>query len=203
MNEAEDLPFVAASERNREPILAALADRLPTSGYLLEIASGTGQHAVFMAPRLPGIRWLPSELPERLAMLKQRLYAQPSENLLSAIALDVRTNDWPDVTFDAAYAANIAHIMSWTAVLAVFRGLEKCMANQACFFLYGPFNVDGRYTSDGNRGFDHSLRANDPEMGIRDLEQLETAAAGHNFELQERLSMPANNLLLVFRHQTE
>ena len=199
MIEHSGLPFVPASERNRQPILDALRPRLPAGGTLLEIGAGTGQHAVFMAPRVHPLNWLPTDRPEVLPSLVLRVHAEPSPNLLPPIALDVCTGPWPAGPFSAAYAANIAHIMPWSALLATLDGLDRCLPPGARFHLYGPFRVAGQFTSAGNRAFDRSLRARDPAMGLRDLEALESAAADHHFLLDECIEMPANNLLLALR----
>lgn len=195
------LPFVAASDRNREPILARIRPRMPASGVVLEIGSGTGQHAVYMAPRLPAISWLPTEMQDRMPGLRRRLELQGSTNILPPLELEVSAGPWPEGPFAAAYAANIAHIMSWEQVLATVLGVSARIAINAPFFLYGPFKVDGRYTSPGNQAFDHSLRMQNPQSGLRDVEELEKAARLHHLRLDEVLSMPANNLLLVFRRQ--
>lgn len=199
MQNHTDLPFVAASERNKGPILEVLQARLPTDGTLLEIGAGTGQHAVYMAPRVRPLNWLPSDRMPQLAALALRIQAQPSPNLLPPIALDVLTGPWPPGPFSAAYAANIAHIMPWPALLATLEGLGRCLSPGAGFFLYGPFRVSGQFTSAGNRAFDQSLRSQDPAMGLRDLAALESAAGGHHLMLEECIAMPANNLLLAWR----
>ena len=145
--------------------------------------------------------WLPSDRPRVIPDLALRMQTEPSPNLLPPVALDVCCGPWPAGPFTAAYAANIAHIMPWAAVLATLNGLQSCLLPGAGFFLYGPFRVSGDFTSAGNRAFDQSLRDQDPAMGLRDLEALESAAVDHHFKLDECIEMPANNLLLVLRRQ--
>jgi len=193
------LPWCAASQRNRVPILAALRPRLVRVGRLLEIGAGSGQHAVYLARAFPGLQWLPTDRREVLPGLQGRIDAEGPANLQPARALDVLLDPWPQGPFDAAYSANTAHIMPWPAVCATLAGLGRCLAPDAQFFLYGPFNVGGDYTAPSNRAFDVDLRARDPSMGLRDVDALETEAARHQLILEERVTMPANNLLLVFR----
>ena len=192
------LPFSPASERNREPILAAMAPRLAEAGRLLEIGAGTGQHAVFMASALRGWQWLPTDRAAVLDTLGQRLHAEATENVATARALDVLSDTWPEGPFDAAYSANTAHIMSWEAVCAMLAGVARVLRSGGRFFLYGPFNVGGQFTAPSNRTFDTSLRRRDPAMGLRDLEALESEAGRHQMILTEHVAMPANNALLVF-----
>lgn len=194
-----ELPFSPACERNRQPILDMLQPRLPTNGCLLEIGSGTGQHAVFMAPQLPQLAWQPSDHPDALPGLELRLRAQPSPNLLPAIGLDVLKGPWPGQRVQAVYAANVAHIMSWAAVLAMLDGVAASLMPGGGFFLYGPFILAGQPTAPSNEQFDRSLRQRHVDMGLRELPALETAAARHHLLLEEQLLMPANNLLLVWR----
>ncbi len=195
------LPFAPASERNREPILAALKPRLAFTGRLLEIGAGTGQHAVYMAAALPHIDWWPTDRSEALEGLGGRIAIEGPPNLRAPTALDVSSDPWPAGPFDVVYSANTAHIMSWQGVEAMAAGVGEVLRGGGPFFLYGPFNVAGNYTSAGNRAFDEELRGRDPSMGLRDVEALDSLFAHHHVHLQERLPMPANNQLLVFRRQ--
>jgi SAM-dependent methyltransferase len=195
----EELPFSPASERNRVPILEALEPRLSGPGRLLEIGSGTGQHAVYMAPRFPELEWLPTDRAEVLPGLRSRLALEGSDNLVAARALDVLSDSWPDGRFTAAFSANTSHIMHWNAVCAMLEGVADCLEPGAPFFLYGPFNINGGFTAPSNETFDRDLRRRDPGMGLRDLADLESQAGRHGMSLEERLPMPANNQLLVFR----
>lgn len=193
-----ELPFSEACERNRGPILEVLLPQLPERGIVLEIGSGTGQHVVFLAPRFPRLSWQPSDRPEQLPGLNARIRAEGGPNVLPAIGLDVG-GAWPDRRFAAVYSANTAHIMGWPAVCDMFAGVGPRLDPAGAFFLYGPFNAEGKATADTNAEFDRQLRARDPVMGLRDLEALDGLARQHGLGLQERIAMPANNQVLVFR----
>ena len=193
----KDLPFSPACERNREPIAEVLEKVFPISGDVLEIGSGTGQHAVYFARRLPGLRWQPSDRAEHLPGLSARVERESAINVLPPFELDVRAT-WPDRRYAAAYSANTAHIMAWDTVQAMFKGLGACLHAAGIFCLYGPFNENGAYTSRSNGEFDRNLRVRDPSMGIRNREAVEALAAEHALFLQEARRLPANNQLLVF-----
>jgi cyclopropane fatty-acyl-phospholipid synthase-like methyltransferase len=192
-------PFSSAAERNRQPILEQLKKLLPENGSVLEIGSGTGQHAVFFTQNLPGLLWQPSDREENLGGLAARFASEGNENILPPIRLDVLRDPWPGYCYDAVFSANTAHIMPWKAVVAMFAGVAAQLESQARFFLYGPFNVDNRFTSASNAHFDASLRATDSNMGIRDLGMIESQASLHAMTLESRIAMPANNFLLVFK----
>ena len=172
---------------------------MPRTGSVLEIGSGTGQHAVFFAANLPGLLWQPSDRDENLAGLEARFALEGGKNVLPPLKLDVIRDDWPDVRFDAAFSANTAHIMHWEAVVAMFTGIAAGLVAGARFCLYGPFNVNARFTSQSNANFDAHLRAEDPKMGIRDMAKIENLANLHNMPLEQKLAMPANNFILVFK----
>jgi SAM-dependent methyltransferase len=193
-----DLPFAEACERNKAPILAKLERVLPVRGRVLEIGSGTGQHVVHFAPLFPRLSWQPTERAEYLDGLNARIRQQGAMNILPAIELDVE-GVWPDHHFAAAYSSNTAHIMSWEAVSAMIAGVGARLRRGGVFCLYGPFNAGGCYTSPSNEEFDRQLRARSPVMGLRDVQALEALARRHQLELSERLQLPANNQLLVFR----
>lgn len=197
-----DLPFSDACERNKEPILQVLKEFFPPRGFVLEIGSGTGQHAVHFAKALTAIRWQPSDIAENIPGLKARIEAEGSDNILPPIELDVHDDSlssWPQRVLTAAFSANTAHIMSWEGVRAMFTGMGKKLKPRGVFCLYGPFNLDGRYTADSNRLFDLELKSQSPEMGLRDVKTLETLAKKNDMELIKRVQMPANNQVLVFR----
>ncbi len=194
-----DLPFAPACERNKQPILDVLREALPARGLVLEIGSATGQHIVYFASHLQQLTWQPSDQQEYLPGLTARIQYEGGENIRPPIELDV-TQTWPDQMFDAVYSANTAHIMSWDAVCAMFAGIGRCLRQGGVFCLYGPFNENGEFTADSNRAFDQQLRSRDPAMGIRDVRQLETQAAQQHIHLRQRHKLPANNQLLVFRH---
>jgi len=196
------LPYSEACERNKEPILKVLLSVLPAQGQILEIGSCTGQHLVHFAAAFPGLCWQPSDRKEYQDGLSARIAAEGGDNILRAVELNVSTS-WPDQFFDAVYSANTAHIMSWEMVCDMFAGVARLLRPGGVFCLYGPFNEAGRYTSDSNQVFDHSLRSRDPAMGIRDLAALDTLARNHHMELMQQERLPANNSLLVFQKTEE
>ena len=190
-----DLPYSAAANRNREPILAVLRELVPHGARVLEIGAGTGQHAVHFAAQLPGVVWQASEAPQNLAMLEPRLR---DAGLAAPLALDVTQPDWPQTPCDVVYAANVVHIMGWPAVQSMFAGVGRLLVDGGLFCLYGPFNYDGAFTSDSNAAFDASLRARDPAMGLRDFAAVNDLARANGLNLQRDAAMPANNRLLVW-----
>jgi hypothetical protein len=197
----ETLPFAPACERNKQPILEALQQVLPNSGTVLEIGSGTGQHVVHFAAHLPELQWQPSDRPEYLSGLRLRLQVEGSVNIHSPIMLDV-LEEWPDQVFEAVFSANTAHIMGWPAVCAMFAGVAPRLVMGGVFCLYGPFNEDGKFTAPSNAAFDAQLRRESPQMGLRDVEALESLAFDRQMSLKHRFQLPANNQLLVFRKNT-
>ena len=198
MSYADPLPFAPACERNKGPILEVLTKELPDTGTVLEIGSATGQHVVHFARHLAGWNWQPSDRSEYMHGLRQRLNQEGSANIAEPIELDVLL-DWPDTVFDAVYSANTAHIMSWEAVCAMFAGVSRCLARGGVFCLYGPFNVGGRFTAPSNEAFDAQLRRQDPQMGLRDIDDLESLAGQHHMSYVRNHQLPANNQVLVFK----
>ena len=192
-----ELPFSPASERNKGPILEALKRVLPRQGAVLEIGSGTGQHVVHFGACLPFLVWQPSDRTENLPGLRLRIQQEGSANILPPIALDVLTA-WPERDFAAIYSANTAHIMSWKAVCVMFWGVARQLLHSGVFCLYGPFNENGAFTAASNAAFHEQLRSENPEMGLRDIAELEKLAASQQLRLAKRFSLPANNQLLVF-----
>lgn len=182
-------PFSEASERNREPILAVLKRVFASSRKVLEIGSGTGQHAAYFSAALPHLRWQASDVAEHLAGI--RLWG------VEPIELNV-DQPWPKVDADAAFSANTAHIMSWPQVQRTFAGIAG-MPSFELFCLYGPFSYGGRHTSDSNARFDTMLRTRDPSSGVRDFQDICALAQQCGMRLDEDNAMPANNRLLVFR----
>lgn len=193
------IPFSSAAERNRQPILDQLMRLLPTQGTVLEIGSGTGQHATFFSKKLPGLLWQPSDRLENLAGLEACFSAADNERILPVLKLDVIHDPWPGCSFDAAYSANTAHIMSWDAVVAMIKGVAEHLVAGGRFCLYGPFNIDNRFTSESNAQFDAGLRAQDSFMGIRDMGAIEALAGLHQMQTEQKIGMPANNFILVFK----
>ncbi len=194
-----DLPRAPACARNREPILAVLKAYLRPGEHVLEIGSGTGEHAVYFAEQLPELTWQPTERPEHLPGVEAWVEWARLGNLARPLMLDV-TARWPVERVDAVFSANTAHIMSWEAVEAMFLGVGAALKPGGYFLLYGPFNYGGRYTSESNRHFDETLRRRDPAMGLRDVADLERLAQRAGLERVNDHAMPANNRVLVWRH---
>jgi hypothetical protein len=188
-------PFSEASERNRGPILEVLKRVLDRSALVLEIGSGTGQHAAYFAAALPHLAWQPSDVAEHLPGI--RMWTEGIPNVHAPLALDV-DGPWPALDADAAFSANTAHIMSWAQVERMFRGLGS-MRKLRIFCLYGPFSYGGKHTSESNGRFDAMLRARDPLSGVRDAQAVAALAGSAGLTLAEDNPMPANNRLLVFR----
>lgn len=194
-------PFSQACENNQEPILSVLMPRLAGCRQLLEIGSGTGQHAVYFASAMPHLIWQTSDLPERHSDIQLWLADYPGENLRPPLALDVLQTDWPVTRADAVFTANTFHIMPWSAVLATLNGCARLLANGGKLLVYGPFNEEGAYTSESNAAFDQRLRQQAPHMGLRNRQTVAEEAADRGLTLRETLAMPANNRILVFeRH---
>lgn len=194
----------AACERNREPILRVLEDvfgPLPEGAIVLEIAAGTGMHAVYFAPRFAHLSWQPSDADEAaLASIEAWREAEPSPNLRAPIRLDVLSRPWPIDRADAIFNANMIHISPWETCLALFEGAERVLtAEGAPLVLYGPFQIDGAHTAESNAAFDASLRARDPRWGVRDLADVTAVANERGFTRERIVRMPANNLSVVFR----
>jgi Protein of unknown function (DUF938) len=194
----QGLPFAAACERNKAPIFEALKDLLPKAGTALEIGSGTGQHVVFFAAQQPALLWQPSDRAGYLPGLRRQLAFAGHKNILPPIELDV-LQAWPQQEFAAVYSANTGHIMSWLAVCAMFEGVARRLVPGGPFCLYGPFNEGGTFTAPSNAAFDAQLKRENPAMGIRDIEALETLSSLQQMELEQRFYLPANNQLLLFR----
>lgn len=194
-----ELPFSPAAERNRGPILAVLKERLAPGSRVLEIGAGTGQHAVAFVRALPDVRWLATDRAESLGGLQARVRAENVPGLLPPMALDVGGPSWPDGPFDATFTANTCHIMPWAAVCAMLAGVSRVLRSGGECFVYGPFREAGAFRSAGDERFDRSLRRQDAQQGIRDLEALEREAARHHLVRTARIEMPANNLLVILR----
>jgi SAM-dependent methyltransferase len=189
-----------SAERNKGPILAVLAEALPASGLVLEIASGTGQHVAHFAAALPGLAWQPTELDPALRdLIDARVREAGLANVRPAIELDARTAPWPVEAADAIVCINMVHISPWSATLGLMSEAARVLGEGGLLFLYGPYRRDGRHTSPGNLQFDADLRARNPEWGIRDTREVLEAAAAAGFALERLVEMPANNLSLVLR----
>jgi hypothetical protein len=195
------LPFSQACENNKGFILEVLLEAFADRREVLEIASGTGQHACHFAAHMPWLRWQPTELPENLPLLAPRCSAYPGTNLLLPLALDVREPTWPSPIPDALFSANSLHIMAFSAVERFFAVLENQAGSDTVLAIYGPFNYGGTYTSASNAQFDQWLAQQYPASAIRDFEAVDRLATGAGFALQQDHAMPANNRLLVWRKQ--
>jgi cyclopropane fatty-acyl-phospholipid synthase-like methyltransferase len=191
-------PYVEACERNRGPILEALRIELAGRTRLLEIGSGTGQHAVYLAPEFPGLIWQTSDLPEAHAGIRAWLDEAGLANVLPPLTLDVCKGEWPPDRYDAVFSSNTAHWMSWREVECLFSGVGETLEVSGVFCLYGAFSYGGAYTSESNAQFDRWLRARDPASGIRDFEALDELARKAGMVLENDHEMPANNRMLVW-----
>lgn len=194
-------PCCEACERNKEPISRALKIHFSAPGRVLEIASGTGQHAVYFGKLMPHLDWLCSDLEDRHPGIRAWLEEARLPNVRGPRVLDVSSGDWPEGPFTYAFSANSAHILSWRQVNAMFEGVSRVLEPSGIFALYGPFNRSGTYTSEGNRNFDRALRAENPQMGLRDLEDLLSLGQTCKLRLLADHMLPANNQLLVFLRQ--
>ena len=190
-------PYAPACDRNREPILAVLRDLFADRRRVLEIGSGTGQHAVHFAAAMPHLMWQASDRAVNLAGLRMWLDGANLPNTPPPLELDV-DGPWPDARYDAVFTANTLHIMGWDDVVRLFEALPEVTTGNAVIAIYGPFNYDGRFTSESNAGFDARLRSEDPRQGLRDKEAVDGLARAAGFTLVDDHAMPANNRLLVF-----
>ncbi len=192
-------PFAESCEQNKDPILEVLSEQLEGASRVLEIASGTGQHAVYFARHLPHLHWQTSDVPENHDGIQQWIDEAGLANLAPPLELDVSQADWPELEVDAVFSANSVHIMSWFCVEKMFAGVARVLKTQGFLCLYGPFNYNGRFTSKSNVEFDRWLRARDPQSGIRDFEKLLELGRQHELRLVHDYEMPANNRLLVWQ----
>jgi cyclopropane fatty-acyl-phospholipid synthase-like methyltransferase len=188
-----------ACERNKAPILEVLRQELGACSRVLEVGSGTGQHAVYFAAALAQLRWQPSELTENLPELGERIRLEGGANLLAPVELDVHADPWPVAPVDAVFSANTLHIMGWSGVREFFRGAAAVLARPGVLCVYGPFRFGGRHTSESNVSFDHYLRQRDPASGVRDFEALDRLAQQRGLTFAANHAMPANNRTLVWR----
>ena len=191
-----------AALRNAEPIAEVLRRVLDSQSSVLEIASGTGQHAAYFVRSMPEIRWQPTDYDAAsLASIEEWRLEVASENLRAPIRIDVCEAQWPVDSADVVFCANMIHIAPWECCLGLLRGASRVLASGGACLLYGPFIVDDTPTAASNTAFDQSLRSRNPEWGIRELSAVQAAALACGFELEETIPMPANNLTLVFRRQ--
>lgn len=192
-------PFSAACEENKAPILAVLREQFTEPGFVLEIGSGTGQHAVYFPQHLPHLTWQPTDVEESLAGIEAWRSEAGLANVLAPLALDVQQKTWPVSRIDYIFSANTTHIMSWPEVEYMFEGIGNMLIAGGRVCLYGPFNYGRRYTSDSNARFDAWLKARDPASGIRDFNDLNDLALGVGLSLIKDYEMPVNNRILVWQ----
>lgn len=192
-------PFSPSSERNREPIEQVLATVFAQGRHLLEIGSGSGQHAVYFSQLFPHLIWQCSDRAENLPGIRAWVNESPRENLPPPIELDVNQTDWPEARFDCIFSANTLHIMAWEEVRTLFRRLPEVLADKATVVCYGPFKYAGQHTSPSNAAFEARLQSEDPSRGIRDFEAVDALADAAGLRLLQDHAMPANNRCLVWR----
>jgi SAM-dependent methyltransferase len=201
MSEAPDprqcRPHVA---RNRDPILDVLRRILPSKGLVLEVASGSGEHAAYFAAKLPALMWQPTDPdPEAVASTAAHRSDANLPNLLPPLHLDVTANPWPVARADAVICCNMIHISPWASTEGLLAGAARTLPPGGLLYLYGPYKIGGEHTAPSNRDFDLDLRARNPEWGIRDLGDVTALAERHGFKPAETVQMPTNNLSVIFR----
>ncbi|MFT7582936.1 MAG: SAM-dependent methyltransferase [Myxococcota bacterium] len=187
-----------ATERNRDAILAVLRTLLATAGDVLEIASGTGQHAAFFANALPHLRWRPTDFNPAMLPSIAAWAEDAGASIGDPVQLDVTATPWPIDAADAIFCANMIHIAPWAASEGLFRGAESVVRPGGVLALYGPFKIDGQHTSESNVRFEGWLLARDPAFGVRDLGTVSALAARHGFRHKDTIEMPANNFIVSF-----
>lgn len=192
-------PFSESCEQNKAPILEVLQDVFADRQRVLEIASGTGQHAVFFGRALPHLIWLTSELTLNHAGIRMWLDEAQLSNVLPPVEIDVSSAAWPVGSVDAIFNANTVHIVSWPEVERMFAGIGQVLETGGVLCLYGPFNYGGNFTSDSNARFDAWLKSRDPESGVRDFEAINQLAELQGLSLRKDVAMPANNRTLVWQ----
>jgi SAM-dependent methyltransferase len=193
-----DKPYAPATDRNREPILEVLRTYFADRRQVLEIGSGTGQHAAYFAAALPWLRWQASDVADNLPGISLWLDEAGLANTPAPIEVDMR-GPWPEIPFDAVFSANTLHIMGWPEVQQLFVGLGRRMPADGLLTVYGPFNYGGQFTSDSNARFDASLRAGNAASGLRDFEEVNALAARAGLVLLEDRAMPANNRCIIWQ----
>ncbi len=199
MNEPSNKPYSPSCERNREPILDVLRNRFADRRSVLEIGSGSGQHAVFFAAAMPHLQWQTSDRADYLTGIQSWLDEAALANTPPPMMFDVGQEDWPKTPFDAIFTANTLHIMAWPEVERLFARLPEIMSRNGVVVAYGPFNINGEYTSASNTEFDRSLQTRGAQMAIRDLEAVDALAASAGLERAALHPMPANNFCVIWQ----
>jgi cyclopropane fatty-acyl-phospholipid synthase-like methyltransferase len=197
-----DKPFSETCVQNRDPILAVLRALFADRRHVLEIGSGTGQHAVYFAPELPHLVWQTADVPQHHAGIRAWLADAALPNVLPPLALDANDTAWHGGRYDAVFSANTLHIMSWPEVALFFAGVGEVLEPGGVLAVYGPFNYKGAFTSESNARFDAWLKARDPASGVRDFEAVDALARARGLVLLQDIAMPANNRMLVWRRMT-
>jgi len=195
-------PYSEACDQNRDPILAVLRTAFARCRDVLEIGSGTGQHAVYFARHLPHLHWYCSDVAGSHPGIRAWISESGLANVEPPLELDVTADHWPSRSFDGVFSANTTHIMHWPAVACLFAGIGRVLEPGGVFCLYGPFNYRNAFTSPGNERFDGWLKQRDPHSGIRNFEDLDALAGAHGLLLAADNGMPVNNRLLVWRKQS-
>ena len=189
-----------SAKRNRDAILAVLERVLPRQGFVVEVGSGSGQHATFFAKALPGLTWQPSDIDaEMRRSIRAWIVEERAGNVRDPIALDVREHPWPVEEADAIVCINVLHVAPWAATQHLFAGADEVLSRSGVVYLYGAYRRGGCHTAPSNERFDAELRSFDPQWGLRDVDEVQEAASRAGFALSELVEMPANNLSLVFR----
>lgn len=192
-------PFSPACERNSDPILEVLEEViLPSDRRLLEIGSGTGQHAVYLAPHFPALEWYPTDLSDKLAGMKLWFQEAKIQNIQMPTRLDVARDDFPKLKFDIVFTANTFHIMHWKDCKSLMKLMGKRLRENSRVVIYGPFKYNEEFTSESNAEFDKNLKARDPLSGVRAFEDVNNNMVKNGFEIVADYEMPANNRMLVF-----
>ena len=191
-------PFAESCEQNKHAILDVLRIEFSSAKQVLEIGSGTGQHAVFFARELPHLIWQTSDVHEHHPGIQAWISELGTGNVLAPLALKVDSDPWPQIRYDAVFSANTVHIMGWPEVEKLFAGVGQVLAEGGRFCLYGPFNIDGKFTSESNANFERWLKSRDPKSGIRDQAELDTLACQAGLIRVADHPMPANNNILVW-----
>ena len=191
--------FSEAAENNKNHILLVLQERLPPNARVLEIGSGSGQHALHIAAEMKSIIWQPTERSEGMPDLEKNLSDYGSPNILGPLQLDLSSEQWPDTDTNCVYSANVMHIINEKLGESLVRGVGKNLSEEGLFILYGPYKYSGDFTTQSNAEFDTWLKGRDPNSGIRDFEWVTDLANQHGLSLQADLSMPANNQMLIFQ----
>lgn len=187
-----------ATLRNREAIAAELAALLPDSGTVLEVASGSGEHVAFFAERFPGLTFVPSD-PDAAARASVASWCGGLANVAPPLAIDAAAGEWPIAAAEAVLCINMVHISPWEATVGLFRACAALLPPGAPLILYGPYREAGVETAESNLAFDQSLKARNPEWGLRDVADVDRLASEWGLERVRRVAMPANNLMLIYR----